>query len=311
MRFALLLGIGYSASRLLGYSATAPFDSTLHGPAAQPSSDSARARALFEQGRAFFQARRFDDAATAFERAVELHPGRSEYHLWLGNAYTKQLATANFIRKGIIGRRIGPQYDKAVELDSTSVVAADTRVDFYLEAPGMAGGGVDKAKTEAARLTRLNAYVGGLAKARIAEKEKMSDQAEGEYRDLMRSFPDSARPVVALATLLQNRERFAEAFAVIDARLARFPNDTVMIYQLGRAAAISGAELTRGEAALHKFLALLGVSDPQSRANAHYRLGMIREKQGDVATARAQYDSAIVLNPRYDEAIAARKRLGR
>jgi hypothetical protein len=38
---------------------------------------------------------------------------------------------------------------------------------------------------------------------------------------------------------------------------------------------------------------------------------MIREKQGDVATARAQYDSAIVLNPRYDEAIAARKRLGR
>lgn len=279
--------------------------------AQQPSSDTARARVMFEQGRVAFRARRFEDAATAFERAVELNPSRSEYHLLLGNAYTKQLATANFIRKGIIGRRIGPQYDKAVELDSSSVVAADTRVDFYLEAPGIAGGGVDKARAEAARLARLNPYLGGFARARIAEKEKASDQAESEYRDLMQAFPDSTRPVVSLVTLLQTRERFAEAFAVIDARLTRFPNDTVVIYQLGRVAAISGKELTRGEAALRKFLALLGVGDTQSQASAHYRLGMIREKQGDVANARVQYDSAIVLNPRYDEAISARKRLGK
>jgi tetratricopeptide (TPR) repeat protein len=273
--------------------------------------DTARARAQFEQGRAAMQARKFDDAATSFERAVELNPSRSEYHLWLGHAYTRQLATANFIRKGMIGRRIGPQYDKAVELDSSSIPAAEARVDFYLEAPGMVGGGVDKAKTEAARLTRLNAYAGGFARAKIADKEKLPEQTESEYRGLMRSFPDSTRPVVALATLLQSRERFPEAFEVIDARLARFPSDTVMIYQLGRAAALSGRELTRGEAALRKFLGLLGVSDPSSRASAHFRLGMIREKQGDVANARLQYDSAVALNPRYDEAIAARKRLGK
>ena len=175
----------------------------------------------------------------------------------------------------------------------------------------MVGGGVDKAKVEAARLTRLNAYAGGFARAKIAEKEKLPEQTESEYRGLMRSFPDSTRPVAVLATLLQSRERYPEAFDLIDARLARFPNDTVMIYQLGRVAAISGREMTRGEAALRKFLSLLGVSDPSSRANAHFRLGMIREKQGDVANARVQYDSAIVLNPRYDEAIAARKRLAK
>jgi hypothetical protein len=45
--------------------------------------------------------------------------------------------------------------------------------------------------------------------------------------------------------------------------------------------------MTRGEAALRKFLSLLGVSDPSSRPNAHFRLGMIREKQGDVANARS------------------------
>jgi tetratricopeptide (TPR) repeat protein len=280
-------------------------------PPLAPQQDTARARILFEQGRAAMQARRFDDAAASFERAIEMNPTKSEYHLWLGHAYTRQLASANFIRKGIIGRRIGPQYDKAVELDSTSIPAAEARVDFYLEAPGMVGGGVDKARAEAARLTKINAYYGGFAGAKIHEKAKAWDQADTEYRNLIRAFPDSARPVIMLATLLQNQERFAEAFEVIDARLARFPNDTVVIYQLGRAAALSGKELTRGEAALRKFLTLLGVSDPASRANAHYRLGMIREKQGDIVTARTQYDSAIALNPRYEEAISARKRLGK
>src|SRR5215467_5326436 len=113
---------------------------------AQGQQDTARARAMFDQGRAAMQARRFDDAASSFERAVQLAPNSSEFHLWLGYAYAKQLAGANFIRKGIIGRRIGPQYDKAVELDSSSVLAAEARVDFYLEAPGMVGGGADKAK---------------------------------------------------------------------------------------------------------------------------------------------------------------------
>src|SRR4029078_13017703 len=98
-------------------------------------------------------ARKFDDAAASFEHAVELNPTRSEYHLWLGHAYTKQLVSANFIRKGIIGRRIGPQYDKAVELDSSSVAAAEARVDFYLEAPAMGGGGWEQAKRGGATLT--------------------------------------------------------------------------------------------------------------------------------------------------------------
>jgi tetratricopeptide (TPR) repeat protein len=273
--------------------------------------DTARARAAYEQGRSAMRERKFDEAVKAFERAIELNPAKSEYHLWLGHGYTRQLATANFIRKGFIGRRIGPQYDKAVELDSSSIDAAETRVDFYLEAPSMAGGGVDKAKAEAARLRALSVYHGSFAQAKIEEHEKAWEKAESEYRALVRAFPDSTRPVTALVSYLQNRERFGESFVVIDERLSRFPNDTLVIYQLGRTAAISGTELTRGEAALRRFLALLGASEPQSRASAHYRLGMIREKLGDLAGARAGYDSAIALVPRYDDAIAARKKLGK
>ena len=201
----------------------------------QDKQDPARAREAFNEGRAMMDARRFNDAAAAFEHAVQLDSTRSEFHLWLGYSYTHQLAAANVFRKPLIGRRIGPQYDKAVALDSSSVAAAEARVDFYLDAPRIVGGGADRAQREAARLARFNAYRGGLALAKVAEKTSAWEQAETTYRQLMQAYPDSAPP--------------------------------------------------------------------------HYRIGMLREKQGDLASARTQYDSAIALNPGYEAAIDARKRL--
>ena len=278
-------------------------------PSIVPAQDTVRARAAYEQGRAAMRERKFDDAVKAFERAVELNPELSDYHLWLGHGYTRQLATASFIRKGIIGRRIGGEYTKAVELDPSSIAAAEARLDFFLEAPGIAGGGVDKAMAEAERIRALSPYHGGFARAKIAAKAKDWPSVEREYRSLVRAYPDSSRPVVSLALLLQNQERYAEAFAAIDERLGIAPNDTSVLYQLGRAAAVSGQALKRGEEALHKFLALLGEGDTLARASGHYRLGMIRERQGEAAGARAAYDSALALYPAYADALAARKRL--
>lgn len=234
------------------------------------------ARSAYERGRVAMRERKTDAAVKAFERAIALHAGVSEYHLWLGHAYTRQLNEVSFIKKPGVGRKIGPQYDKAVELDSSSVEAAVARVDFYLEAPGIVGGGVDKARAEAERLRALSPYRATFARAKIAEKDKDWDGVQREYAALMVAHPDSAVPH----------------------------------YYFGRASALSGKELSRGEAALRRFLALLGTSDPQSRAVGHYRLGTIREKQGDLAAARAEYDSAVALNPKYEDAIAARRRLG-
>ena len=292
MRYILVVGLALSPSIL-------------------PAQDTVHARAAYEQGRAAMHARRFDDAVKAFERAIELNPQRSDYHLWLGHGYTRQLATANFIRKGMIGRRIGAEYTRAVELDSSNIAAAEARLDFFLEAPGIAGGGADKAAAEAARIHALSAYYGGFAQAKIAERAKDWQRAEREYRELVGAYPDSSRPVVSLAMLLQNQGRYPEALTAVDTRLAVAPNDTLVLYQLGRAAALSGQALDRGEAALRKFLALLGTGDTLARANGHYRLGMIREKQGELAGARAAYDSALALYPGYTDALAARKRLDR
>jgi hypothetical protein len=95
----------------------------------------------------------------------------------------------------------------AVKLDPTSIDDAEARLDFFLDAPGIVGGGIDKARAEAARLATLDAYRGGMATARIAEREKHWPEAERLYRSLMAEYPDRTAAVDALVTILQNAKR--------------------------------------------------------------------------------------------------------
>jgi tetratricopeptide (TPR) repeat protein len=268
----------------------------------------AEAKAAFERGRAAHNAGKTDEAVSAFERAVALEPTSSLYHLWLGHAYSRQLSKAGFLRTPFIARRSGEAYNMAVKLDPTSIEAAEARLDFFLGAPGIVGGGVDKARAEAARLATLDAYRGAMAEARIAEHEKKWPEAERLYRSLMADYPDRTAAVDALVTILQNDKRFDEAFAIVDDRLARLPDETASLYNLGRVSALSGQHLARGEAALLRFLALTH-AEPVRQSNAHYRLGMIKQKMGEAPAAATEYRAALALYPRHEPAAAALKKI--
>jgi tetratricopeptide (TPR) repeat protein len=282
---------------------------TMRLVAQRPASDTSAARAAFALGKRAVQAHHVEESVTQMERAVALDPGNWEYHMWLGHAYVRQIGTVNFMRKAFVGRRMGSEYNRAVELAPENVDAAEARLEFFLEAPGMVGGGLDKAQAEARRIAGLNPYRGGFAQARISEHEKQYPKTDSAYRALILAYPDSSAPVASLATMYQTTGRYADAFAIVDARLTRCPDDTSSIYQLGRIASVSGQELDRGEAALRRYLELLGSADPFRQANGHYRLGMIRERRGDLPTARAEYQRAVELNPGHEPAAQALKKL--
>jgi tetratricopeptide (TPR) repeat protein len=282
--------------------------SSAGAPVEQTRESSGEAKAAFDRGKAAHNAGKTDEAVSAFERAVALDPNSSVYHMWLGHAYTRQLLTAGLLRKPFIARRSGEAYNMAVKLDPSSVDAAEARLDFFLGAPGIVGGGIDKARAEAARIATLDAYRGAMATARIAEHEKQWPEAERVYRALMAEHPDRTPAVDALVTLLLNATRFDEAFKIVDDRLARLPDETASLYNLGRLSAVSGQHLPRGEAAMRRYLTLTP-TDPARQSNAHYRLGMIKEKMGDARAAAAEYQAAIDLYPRHTAAAAALKKI--
>ena len=173
--------------------------------------DTAKAREAYLSGRAAMREKRTSDAIAAFNRAVELNDRSSEYYVWLGHAHTRDIAKANFMRQGLIARRIRSAYDRAVELDSSSVNAAEARVEYYINAPGIAGGGMDKARAEATRLKRLHPQRGDLAFGLIEEREQRLDGAETIYSAVAAAPADSATGAMAEQRLKFLREKRARA----------------------------------------------------------------------------------------------------
>jgi len=254
-----------------------------------------------------WQSANYKEAARWLDAAIALDPRHVDAYLWRGRAYLQEIETTNFLRKGSVAGRARSMFEKAVEIDPSNFEAREARTEYLMNAPGIAGGSIDKARAEATAAKRVSPVRGGLLVGRVEEKAGNTAAAEAEYRAVTTSFPDSSGGWEALTTLYQSQSRWDDAFRIIDDRLRAKPNDYVMLYQLGRAASLSGQRLEAGEGALRRYL----TRDNARKAfdgTAHFRLGAIRERRGDTPGAQSEYELAVALDPRN---VAARRALDR
>jgi tetratricopeptide (TPR) repeat protein len=267
---------------------------------------SAKAATLL--GRMAWQAANYKEAAKWLDAAIALDPKHVEAYVWRGRTYVQEIQTTNFIRKGSVAGKARGMFEKAVEIDPSNVDAREARTEYLMNAPGIAGGSIDKARAEATATKKVSPVRGALLLGRVEEKAGHTAAAEAEYRALTTSFPDSSGVWEALATLYQTQSRWDDAFRVIDDRLRAKPNDYGLLYQLGRAASLSGQRLEAGEDALRRYL----TRDNARQAfdgGVHYRLGVIRERRGDPQGARSEYELAVSLDPRNELAKRALEKL--
>ncbi|MBA4072984.1 MAG: hypothetical protein C0497_14290 [Gemmatimonas sp.] len=258
------------------------------------------AEAVVWYGKVLLAQDKAGDAEDWFEKATKLAPRSSEAHLWLGRAIGVQAQRANVVRQPFMARRIKAAVDRAIELDPDNIDAREMRWQFYVMAPGVMGGGADKARGEAAEILRRNPYRGQLIAVNAAGRAKDTVAVERTLKALVSEYPDSLTPLGSYASWLADRGRPAEAFALVDAFQRRRPADPAALYQIGRTAAITGQQLDRGEQALRRYLATTPSPAPNmpSLSNAHFRLGSIAERRGDKAAARAEYEQALKLDAR-------------
>lgn len=243
------------------------------------------------------------------ERAVNLNPRSSEYWDWLGRAYGSQAQTASKLRLPSLASKTKSAWEKAIALDPENLEARQDIIQYYLQAPGFLGGSKDKARAMAHEIKRRNPYRGAFAMASVCNSVKDHACVEKEMQFVATNWPDSAAVHSQLAAYYTSAKQYDRAFAVLDRRLQSKPNEPVTLYAFGRTASISGQNLDRGEQALRAYIAAPGAVGA-APANAHYRLGLILEKKGDKAAARAEYQAALQLNPGYGEAKKALAALG-
>ncbi len=259
--------------------------------------------------RARLQAKQVSKALAAAEKAVALGPKNAQAFYWLGNAYGNRIGEVNMLSKMSLAPKIRDAFETAVVLDPTLVDARSALVEFYLQAPAVVGGSVDKAKTQAAAIVRLDRYRGLLAQARVAGHEKNAAKALKLYEDALALKPGDPQARMLLLTAYQQAEHWRDAYETANRWAVDEPADPTPRYQIGRIAALSGQYLAEGEVALRRYLQLPRKGDNPEPKHAHYRLGQVLAHAGRKDEARVELQAALKLDPKLSEAREALAKL--
>ncbi len=255
--------------------------------------------------RARLQAGKAEAAIESGERATEAGPKNAQAFLWLGNAYGNRIGEVGMLSKMAMAPKLRDAFERAVALDPTLVDARNALVLFYLQAPSAIGGGIDKARAQAAAITKYDRAKGYLAQAQIAMHEKKFDQAIKAYESAAALKPGDDGLRLGLILLYQEQKRWADAYGAIRKWSTESPDAVKPKYQLGRMASLSGQYLQEGEAALRAYLKLPRAKEDPASQHAYYRLGLILAKAGRKDEARANLQAALKIDPKFKEAKAA------
>ncbi len=255
--------------------------------------------------RARVQANQAEKAIVAAEKATALAPKNAQAFYWLGNAYGSRIGEVGMLSKMTMAPKLRDAFEQAVTLDPALVDARSSLIEFYLQAPGAMGGGIDKARAQATAIAKYDRAKALMGQARIAMHEKKPAEAIKAYEAAYALKPNDTQLKIALIVGYQKANRWKDAYALTKQWTVDAPKQAKPWYQLGRLAAESGQYLAEGEAALRTYLKLgRETGDPEPK-HARYRLGQILAKAGRKDEARAELQAALKTDPKFAEAKAA------
>ena len=259
--------------------------------------------------RAYWAYGDWDRAVTSCEKAVQLDNNNSVYHNWLGRAYGEKADHSSFLTAAGLAKKVRIEFERAVQLNPDNLAARLDLAEFYLEAPGMVGGGHDKARAQAAAIGKTNPAKEHWVYARIAEKNKDVPVAEKEYRTAIELSNGSADAWLNLGMFLRKQQRYDEMDGALRKATALPVRPPEVMVDAADTLLRAGRDFPYAIDLLKRYLAGQMVEEAPS-FKAHYLLGAILEKQGDRQGAAHAYQESLALARGYGRAQEALKHLG-
>jgi tetratricopeptide (TPR) repeat protein len=256
-----------------------------------------------------FSLQQWDAAVSACELAVRLDGSSSVDHMWLGRALGEKAGRASFLSAYGLGKRVKSEFEQAVQLDPRNAGALSDLGQFYRDAPGIVGGGLDKAEAIAAQLDKVNPAKAHELRGNIAISRRDYGAAEQEFRQAIAASPHPAEQWTILASFYRGRQRWSDLDAAIHgcvAAAARDKHSGVGLYD--GAGILIETHRDPGLAAkmLEEYLAGASKSEEAPAFIAHVRLGRLKQQLGDAAGAQREFAAAAAMAHEYNPAQDAR-----
>jgi Flp pilus assembly protein TadD len=205
-------------------------------------------------GKNHFMLGDYHKATQFFERALSLNPQSAEYELWLGRAYGKRAETGGWLTAPANASKTRQHFEKAAELDAHNAEALNDLFDYYLNAPGFLGGGLEKAEAVARQIAAKRPAEYHFELAQIAERRKQYPEAENHLRQAVELAPGQVGRVLDLARYLAKRGRVVESDAVFAQANQLSPGDPRVGFARAKTYIDQGRNLDQAQKLLHQYL---------------------------------------------------------
>src|SRR5262249_23823296 len=139
----------------------------------------------------YYETQQHDAAIASGEEAVAIDPKNSSYHEWLGRAYGEKAEHAGMFSGMSLAKKTRKEFDTAVRLDERNFSARQALIEFDCSAPGIVGGGEDKARPNIAKLAEMDVAEGHYAAGNCRRQKKDFTEADAEFTKAVESHPKS------------------------------------------------------------------------------------------------------------------------
>jgi tetratricopeptide (TPR) repeat protein len=258
--------------------------------------------------RSFYAEEHADEAVGAGMKAVQTLPRSSEAQDWLGRAYGMKAESAGPIAGLTLALKVKAAFEAAVALDSRNGAAANDLSEFYIDAPSIIGGGLDKAVALADQVKAQLPQQAHRMRALTAEKRKDYGTAEREFKQAVEvaNLPDAWAD---LGAYYQRRGQYDQAVPALKQCLA--------VDRVKDASVVDAASLLDrmhreqgvAEQALREYLASDAKSDAAPVIRVHVMLGKMLAGAGDKTGAKIEFDKALEMASGYAPAKQALQEL--
>jgi tetratricopeptide (TPR) repeat protein len=265
-----------------------------------------RAEAYNLKCRVEYALEQWDRAANDCEQSVKLNGQNSDNHMWLARALGEKASRASFLSAYSLAKQVRAEFETAVRLNSGNGAAQADLGQFYSEAPGVVGGGMDKAEAVAAQLDKIDPVRAIELRGQIAVQRKDYGTAEQQFKQAVAKSPHPALQWMTLAGFYRQRERWTEMEAAVRSGQSAAERDkraSAALFNGANALRRTNRDPQRAVKMLEDYLASPGKSEDAPAFVAHTWLARLMQQLGDGAGAGRERAAALALAHEYRPAL--------
>jgi tetratricopeptide (TPR) repeat protein len=244
--------------------------------------------------RAFYAEELTDRAITECEAALATQPNDSKTQDWMGRAYGQKADRSGPFAGYKLASKVRASFETAVQLDPRNDDAVNDLGEYYVSAPPIVGGGVEKALALANRAEPQLPQTAHRIRALAAEKQHDNATAENEFKAAaaVADHPDAWFDLGHFYFRRNQKDQAIEALHhAIDVDRAHGP----ALVDVASILARLHTQTDVAENVLRTYLASNAKTDAAPAFKAYVELGHLLEGDGDKQGAQTQFQTALAL----------------